>query len=369
MKKESIDNMDFFSELSEHQISSPEFFSYVLLDSLGRNFGLKNVVIAYFDTKGKFLSWINNEGLATGGEEHPYHDFYSKDPIREKIYQEAVRDGLTYFNVKPRLYKSSELINTKNYDRSPYVAFINEHFNAHYSISMAFGINAYIQVVFFKSLEDGDFTEEETDFLNKIYVYIANAYKNFKKHEQAKIALSIQNKIIASGDKAYMITDKFMNLMSYNDAAIGCLKDIYGPWAEEQIKNTQSCTWLPFLLGEATERLRKDHVETCKMKGYTFKIHTHEQKYSNGIVDRYHWITISNQNDVKKKAKPGKLRNLTQTEQKVAELMYEGLTYKGIAKELVVSYHTVKKHVQNIYTKCDVNSRFELYKLLEEKKE
>lgn len=37
----------FFSELSEHQISADEFFNVVLLDSLARNFGLKNVLISY----------------------------------------------------------------------------------------------------------------------------------------------------------------------------------------------------------------------------------------------------------------------------------------------------------------------------------
>ena len=56
---------------------------------------------------------------------------------------------------------------------------------------------------------------------------------------------------------------------------------------------------------------------------------------------------------------------MTATEQRVAELMYQGLTYKTIADKMVVSYHTIKKHVQNIYIKCEVNSRFELYKLLE----
>lgn len=61
------------------------------------------------------------------------------------------------------------------------------------------------------------------------------------------------------------------------------------------------------------------------------------------------------------------IMNYNKTEQRVAELMYNGLTYKAIADKLVVSYHTVKKHVQNIYTKCGVNSRFELYKWLENK--
>ncbi|MCR5467594.1 MAG: helix-turn-helix transcriptional regulator [Lachnospiraceae bacterium] len=60
-----------------------------------------------------------------------------------------------------------------------------------------------------------------------------------------------------------------------------------------------------------------------------------------------------------------KNQTLTNAEQRVAELMYNGLTYKEIAAELVISYHTVKKHVQNIYTKCGVKSRYQLYKWIE----
>ena len=47
--------------------------------------------------------------------------------------------------------------------------------------------------------------------------------------------------------------------------------------------------------------------------------------------------------------------------------MYNGLTYQAIADELIISYHTVKKHIQNIYIKCGVNSRYQLYKWLEDK--
>ena len=66
---------------------------------------------------------------------------------------------------------------------------------------------------------------------------------------------------------------------------------------------------------------------------------------------------------------PGTMLPLTQAEQRVAELMYNGLTYKAIADELVISYHTVKKHVQNIYTKCGVKGRFQLYKWLENREQ
>lgn len=49
----------------------------------------------------------------------------------------------------------------------------------------------------------------------------------------------------------------------------------------------------------------------------------------------------------------------------MARLLAKGLTYQAVADQLVVSYHTVKKHVQNIYQKCGVNSRFQLYRWME----
>lgn len=191
MKYENAGQMNFFSEMAEHQISAREFFSNVLLDSLDRNFGLKHVLISYFDTHGTFLSWINRNGILLDCEEHPYRKFVANDVIRHVVYQDAVRDHLTYFNVIPRLYKSTDVISPVDYAHSAYVRFLAENFHAHYSVTMAFGINAYIQVAFFKSLENGDFTDQEIEALNEIYVYVANSYKNFKKYEQAKIVSNI----------------------------------------------------------------------------------------------------------------------------------------------------------------------------------
>jgi DNA-binding CsgD family transcriptional regulator len=365
MKYENVGDINFFSEMLEHQISAREFFSCVLLDSLDRNFGFKNILISYFNTHGKFLSWTNQKGILVDYEEHAYREFIDNDIIRHMVYQDAVRDHLTYFNVIPRLYRSTDLINPVDYDHSAYVRFLEENFYAHYSVTMAFGINAYIQVSFFKCLEKGDFTDEEIEELNKIYVYVANSYKNFKKYEQAKIVSNIQSEIISSGEKAYLVTDDFMHIMSYNKTAQNYLKDILGPSITEQISSTSPCSWLPFLLGGEEDNITENRVQTRVIKNYIFKIYTYDQSYSNGIIDRYHWITISRKAEGKISDYSRTNLSLTQAEQRVAELMYNGLTYKAIADELVVSYHTVKKHVQNIYTKCGVKSRFELYKWLE----
>ena len=142
-----------------------------------------------------------------------------------------------------------------------------------------------------------------------------------------------------------------------------------GAFAAEQLSSAEPCQWLPFLLGGEEESSTASHVQTRVIKNYIFTIYTYDQSYSNGIVDRYHWITISKRDEEKQTKHAGDKMPLTQAEQKVAELMYKGLTYKAIADTLMVSYHTVKKHVQNIYTKCGVTSRFQLYKWMESRGE
>ena len=226
MNRAQDGGLRFFSELSEHQISADEFFNVVLLDSLARNFGLKNVLISYFDPQGRFLSWTHRNGVLADHEGHPYRSCLPEDVVRQTLYREAVQDNLTYYNVTPRLYHSTRLIPPQDYARSRYVQFIQEQFGAYYSVTMAFGINAYIQVAFFKSCAEGDFTPEELLQLEQIYVYIANDYKNFKKYEQARIITNIQSEIILSGEKAYLVTDDFMHIMSCNHAAKVCLDDI-----------------------------------------------------------------------------------------------------------------------------------------------
>lgn len=365
MKYENSGQMNFFSEMAERQISATEFFNSVMLDSLDRNFGLKEVLISYFDPQGKFLSWIGEKGMLIDSRQHPYRQYQENDEVRQRIYRDAVRDHLTYFDVEPRLYRSTDVISGADYESSGHVRFLEDVFSAHYSVTMPFGINAYIQVTFFKEKGRGDFSEEEIGILEKIYVYIANSYKNFKKYEQARIISDIQSQIISSGENAYLVTDDFMHVMSCNRTARNCLREILGAAADEQLSSTAPCSWLPFLLGSEEEESGEKKVKTRVIQGYLFRIYTYDQCYSNGIVDRYHWITISSKEKENGAFRISAPSPLTQTERRVAELMHQGLTYREIADEMVVSYHTVKKHVQNIYAKCGVKSRFQLYKWLE----
>ena len=189
--------------MSERQLTAREFFGGVLLDSLKRNFQLGSSLIMFFDPAGRFLSWTGPDASLTDSSTHPYRKLRSRDVIGDRIYLDAVRDRLDYFNTEPRLYRSTDLIAPDGYETSPYAKFIGENFGARYSVTMAFGINAYIRIVFFKTADEGDFTPEDMDRLSDIYISIANAYKGFKKREQAMIVSDIQDEIIASGEKAY----------------------------------------------------------------------------------------------------------------------------------------------------------------------
>lgn len=406
---------NFFLEMENHQISAQEFFNPFMLESLERNFGLSKVVIMYFDTVGKFLSWTDkiegniskqsggiisasdisglnadkrtdetrfgpadipdSEGTALrtvegrlpeDGERHPYQDFEPEDIVRQKIYEDAVNDHLTYFDIEPRLYRGTDIV--LDYENSAHAGFLEKYFRAHYSLTMAFGINAYIQLVFLRDKEEGNFSDKDVEHLRDIYSYIATAYKNFKKYEQVKIISKIQGEIIASGEKAYLITDDFMHILDHSSEAMKRLEELMGVNLGS-IDSDTPCNWLPFLLGVSEGDHSEVHNRT--IKNYIYTIHDYRQSYSNGIVDLYHWITIhketheaSPQADGALDAVTGSLSALTKTEQKVARLMAKGYTYKEIAASMVISYHTVKKHVENIYEKCHVNSRYQLMQLM-----
>ncbi|MDP8927532.1 MAG: helix-turn-helix transcriptional regulator, partial [Actinomycetota bacterium] len=62
-------------------------------------------------------------------------------------------------------------------------------------------------------------------------------------------------------------------------------------------------------------------------------------------------------NLVRSLAPPSSGSPLTRRERQVLGLVADGLTNRGIAARLVVSEHTVNRHVTNIFTKLGVRSR------------
>lgn len=363
MSEDYINQMQFLTEMADYQISAHEFFSRVLLESLNRHFDLRHIVLFFFDSDNHFLSWKTFDSIVMDSDQHPYHLFQNEDVVRQEIYKNAkgYHQDFNHFEVKG--YLSSKLVNG-DYDHSSYVRFISEQFSGYYSINYAFGINGYIQLSCFKTKEEGDFTEKEIENFNTIYMYVANAYRNFKKYAHSKILLNILNEVVNREVKAYLIVDDDMNIMQYNDQALEAIREILGSLAVQEIQQENHCQWLPSLLSGQNEKINDEQPSVSYIKNYQVNVYSHNELYPCGIVEKFYWMSLVKM-DNKKTIAQGSFDHLTPMEQKVIRLMYEGKTYQSIADELVVSYHTVKNHVQNIYHKCNVTSRYELYKWME----
>ena len=52
---------------------------------------------------------------------------------------------------------------------------------------------------------------------------------------------------------------------------------------------------------------------------------------------------------------------LSERELEIIALVAQGLTNQEIADQLVISLHTAKRHVSNIYIKLDVHSRKQVF--------
>jgi DNA-binding NarL/FixJ family response regulator len=50
-------------------------------------------------------------------------------------------------------------------------------------------------------------------------------------------------------------------------------------------------------------------------------------------------------------------------EQRVVELILEGLSYKMVASEMAISINTVRKHIKSVYRKLNINTSMELAQL------
>lgn len=361
----------FLMDLSNRQTSVTQLFSPALLESIGRHLGLTSSIVLCFDEDNNFLSWTDKNGVRSRCDSHPYVGFAQNDVVEHVVFYTSFREKLTYFNSMPKIYLSSEIISPVDYDNSAYVRFLEEQFGMHYSVSLAFGIYGYIQLLFFKTREEGDFTREEIMELENLYIAIAGTYINFKKHEQAQIMSDMKDKVISSNENAYFITDGFQHILMCNEPASAYLKELFDAGDGKDIDPQEEQTWLPFVFRNYDPK--KEESSVCNIRNYHFSIYEHQQTYNHGIIERYYLITIRENSStsvggalpVKKVDEDETISVLTASEKRIAELLKQGMTYREIAEELFISYHTVKKHVENIYAKLGIKNRYQLYDLMQ----
>jgi DNA-binding NarL/FixJ family response regulator len=104
-----------------------------------------------------------------------------------------------------------------------------------------------------------------------------------------------------------------------------------------------------WLLSERSERSMSMAIEAAEA-GQLFMDFAINQSIREQISGKQSLLTDSN-------ADYGHLELLTEREAEVLRLLCEGANYKTVAKALFISESTVKTHINNIFTKLQVNDR------------
>ena len=354
---------DFAYEMMETMVSATEIFNTVLLNSLSKHFGIRQAFITVFDFEGNFLSLTDLNRIYMGSE-HPYSQFSDKDICAKKIMEECRRDKMWHDNMKTYIYRSTDLLAGNDEATSEYVRFLHETVKAQYMLIMPFDINGCIHLCVYRSEQEGDYSDRELQNYEKIYQYIARTFKTFKAQEKPRIVSDIKDEVILMREDAYIITDINHNILTCNGRALEYLSKVSGrPVSKEELKEQNSL--IRFVLEGASGHTAGNTV----INGYVFETHPFPVSYIHGMVETYHWITIHPAGSDMERAKPIDSGILTKREKRVAELLCQGLSYQAIADDMFISFHTVKNHVQNIFSKYQVKSRYEFYQVYKEGKQ
>ena len=353
----------FAYEMMETMVSATEIFNTVLLNNLKKYFGIRNAFITVFDFDGNFLS-LTDLNRIYRGKEHPYAEFSARDICAKKVIEDCRRDKMWHDNTKTYIYRASDLLSGNDEATSAYVRFLYDTVRARYMLIMPFDIDGCIHLCIYRSEQEGEYSDRELQQFEKIYTYIARTFKAFKAQEKPKIISSIKDEVILTREDAYIITDINHKILSGNGRAMEYLSKITGRVVNKDNLHEQDAL-VRFLLGSTSDQA----VQNTVINGYAFQAHPFPVSYVHGMVETYHWITIRPAGSDPEPIHPTGDEILTKREKKVVELLCQGLSYQDIADEMYISFHTVKNHVQNIFSKYQVKSRYEFYQVYKEGKQ
>lgn len=221
-------------------------------------------------------------------------------------------------------------------------------------------------LTFARSEQDRAFSNVERDYFQKLVPHLQNAQTINQRFRAAQ--RSNQN------------TFDFFNQMQYPVLAVKLdLKLVHLNWHGEQLllnnviksksnylmlSEPNSQRHLRALLHDIENNQIMPHCEQeIRFRHYTIKVLAMNAD-SNGEITSAHQIVLllfdDAENTQQKVERLGTLYALTNSEQKIVNLLLEGLTSKDIAELLNVSTNTVRFHLKNTLSKTSTHSQKEL---------
>ena len=289
------------------------------------------------------------------------------DPIGINMSDTLLRNYNQYYhktdffadskNLRHKIITISDLMSYREYERTEYYNDFLKKEDLYYQIAMPLKVNNKLLggIGIFREKRYGNFTGKEVSVLNFISKTIGSGLNNSQKNLNIVSENELLKSTITNMPIGFLSLDKNLNIKNYNNTTLEICEDIFKCNNTEVVKS-----FIELLNPNISNPLNETKYSMLNVQGYTVCIKP--VFYPNNT---YYNVYIYQ--DCKPEDKLKQLKHvykITKREQQVLELVYQGLSNKQIANSLIISQHTVKTHIENIYKKLNINSRSQIAKLV-----
>lgn len=342
--------------LFNHQFEEANFFNSRLVNYLSSYLPFDYVAAVSYDDKLEYVSVADRVGMHFA--DHSYASFWHQDKCGRYISQYLLSKNICNIQA-PMMFKSTDIISPEEYERSNYVSYLKP-LSVHYSVSLPFGQNGRFRLVFYKKRAHGDFCDNELDLLSNIHTMIFSSNLSFENIRNRNEVSRLKSELLSESDVGVVIINEDMEVLDYNSIAVVMLQrltncmDIHGA-SSHLIRGMMDI-----------ENIRQLHqpASFCQ-NGCDITVSPGMDMGKTGINKKCYMIYIKNHPTVCRAsaASENAFDSLTSRELQVVKCLAEGMTYQETSESLFISLSTVRKHLQNIFCKLEINNQRKLISL------
>lgn len=328
-------------------------FKYDVLKFLSNTFGYEHLFFHLVDDTYRFISPttlnIENRDKLIGKYDEYFYKLCFFNPKNQPSSLYINKNVLTITDIMP----------LKEYEKTEIFQDLYRHISYYYLATSYLKSKGRLLGIFslLKSKEDINFTSEEIGILDKIAPHIANRLCDYLELEQIKCEQQLYNGLVQEVPCGIILLNSRHSIVTYNNLAKELCEDILSDY-----KNVADP------VGKVAKNIFSG-IE-AKDKNISTSLHINSKTYNLTIVpflgfdtskdlNTYYLIYINKRGT--QNTDPNYLLaasyNLTDRETEIVELMAKGLSNKDIAEKLLISYNTVRTHVENIREKVGANNR------------
>ena len=232
--------------------------------------------------------------------------------------------------------------------------------------------HTYAAISLFRHEDEGDFTPEELQMFSILARLITKQYLQTLSQNQATFLLHHFDSYFSNLDLGVALLNSHNQILIANQAFSEYSQYIisHGPINDDIVTSGTVNSSPAYLSGQKLVNYYGHHIITNPQKIkiecllYRYQFHTKSIHYQSGAdlnsVEYQHLTFLTRQEKIESPALRTALKHLTSRELVVVSNLASGMSNAEIAEAMSISQFTVKTHLQNIYSKCNVSGRSEL---------